>query len=66
MRKINNICKNQEEIKNNIARIKNITEGFNSRLEEAKDQISVSEDRVERIMNLHSNWRKELKSRRTA
>ncbi|KAK1333814.1 hypothetical protein QTO34_006202 [Cnephaeus nilssonii] len=37
---------NQEEMKNDIAAIKNKMEGFNSRLEEAADRISKLEDMV--------------------
>nr|KAF6360038.1 hypothetical protein mMyoMyo1_010996 [Myotis myotis] len=46
--KINNLYKNREELKNGIATIKNMMESFNSRLEEAKDQISSLEDRAEK------------------
>ncbi|KAK1333824.1 hypothetical protein QTO34_006212 [Cnephaeus nilssonii] len=38
--KINNLCKNQEEMKSDIATIKNTMESFNSRLQEAEDRIS--------------------------
>ncbi|KAK1335130.1 hypothetical protein QTO34_004710 [Cnephaeus nilssonii] len=34
--KINNLCKNQEEMKSDIATIKNTMESFNSRLQEAR------------------------------
>ncbi|KAK1346619.1 hypothetical protein QTO34_000478 [Cnephaeus nilssonii] len=37
--KINNLCKNQEEMKSDIATIKNTMESFNSRLQEAEDRI---------------------------
>ncbi|KAK1346503.1 hypothetical protein QTO34_000359 [Cnephaeus nilssonii] len=42
--KINNLCKNQEEMKSDIATIKNTMESFNSRLQEAEDRISELED----------------------
>lgn len=42
------IHKNQLEMKNVIAVIKNTVEGFNNRLEEAEDQISDLKDRVEK------------------
>ncbi|KAK1327703.1 hypothetical protein QTO34_012848 [Cnephaeus nilssonii] len=45
--KINNLCKNQEEMKSDIATIKNTMESFNSRLEEAEDRISELEDQRE-------------------
>ncbi|KAK1327462.1 hypothetical protein QTO34_012964 [Cnephaeus nilssonii] len=37
--KINNLCKNQEEMKSDIATIKNTMESFNSRLQEAEDEL---------------------------
>ncbi|KAK1346885.1 hypothetical protein QTO34_000745 [Cnephaeus nilssonii] len=42
--KINNLWKNQKEMKSDIATIKNTMESFNSRLEEAEDRISELED----------------------
>ena len=64
--KINNLCKNQKEMKNDIAKIKNSMESFNSRLEEAEDRISELEDKAEKKAQSDSNWRKKLKSRRRA
>ncbi|KAK1343881.1 hypothetical protein QTO34_014436 [Cnephaeus nilssonii] len=47
--KINNLCKNQEEMKSDIATIKNTMESFNSRLQEAEDRISELEDQEPRV-----------------
>ena len=45
---IENIKKDQSEIKNAISEINNTMEGINSRLDEAEDQISDLEDKVEK------------------
>ncbi|KAK1338661.1 hypothetical protein QTO34_019316 [Cnephaeus nilssonii] len=45
--KINNLCKNQEEIKSDIATIKNTMESFNSRLQEAEDRLDMIKFRKE-------------------
>ena len=39
---------NESEMKNAISDTNNTLEGINSRLDEAKDQISVLEDKVEK------------------
>lgn len=41
-------CKNQQELKNDIAAIKNKMEGFNTRPEEGEDHISKLEDKVDK------------------
>lgn len=46
--KIKNLCKNQEEIQNYIATMKNMMEGFNNSLEQAEDWISELEDKVQK------------------
>ena len=66
MKKNNNLCKNQEEIKSEIATIKNTMESFNSRLEEAEDRISELKDKVEKQAQYEQQLEKKLKSRRRA
>ncbi|KAK1346723.1 hypothetical protein QTO34_000583 [Cnephaeus nilssonii] len=51
--KINNLCKNQEEMKSDIATIRNTMESFNSRLQEGEDRI-----------NTFTNWVEALPCRR--
>ncbi|KAK1343769.1 hypothetical protein QTO34_014322 [Cnephaeus nilssonii] len=46
--KINNLCKNQEEMKSDIATIKNTMESFNSRLQEAEDRIKLEKEQQEK------------------
>ena len=47
-KEIETINKGQEEMKNTISELKTIVEGINSRLDEAQDQISKLEDKVEK------------------
>nr|KAF6368145.1 DEAD/H-box helicase 11 [Myotis myotis] len=59
--KINNLCKSQEEIKSDIATIKNTMESFNSRLEEAEDRISELEDKAEKQAQSEQQLEKKIK-----
>ncbi|KAK1334494.1 hypothetical protein QTO34_005500 [Cnephaeus nilssonii] len=59
--KINNLCKNQEEIKSDIATIKNTMESFNSRLQEAEDRISELEDQVQKQAQAEQQLEKKIK-----
>ncbi|KAK1343868.1 hypothetical protein QTO34_014423, partial [Cnephaeus nilssonii] len=59
--KINNLCKNQEEMKSDIATIKNTMESFNSRLQEAEDRISELEDQVQKQAQAEQQLEKKIK-----
>ncbi|KAK1327409.1 hypothetical protein QTO34_014170 [Cnephaeus nilssonii] len=59
--KINNLCKNQEEMKSDIATIKNTMESFNSRLQEAEDRISELEDQVQKQAQSEQQLEKKIK-----
>ncbi|KAK1336724.1 hypothetical protein QTO34_002759 [Cnephaeus nilssonii] len=59
--KINNLCKNQEEMKSDIATIKNTMESFNSRLQEAEDRISELEDQVQKQAQAEQHLEKKIK-----
>ncbi|KAK1346719.1 hypothetical protein QTO34_000579, partial [Cnephaeus nilssonii] len=59
--KINNLCKNQEEMKSDIATIKNTMESFNSRLQEAEDRISELEDQVQKQAQSEQQLKKKIK-----
>ncbi|XP_054566358.1 uncharacterized protein LOC129147620 isoform X3 [Eptesicus fuscus] len=59
--KINNLCKNQEEIKSDIAAIKNTLESFNSRLGETEDRISELEDTEAKHTQTELQLEKKLK-----
>ncbi|KAK1339928.1 hypothetical protein QTO34_018492 [Cnephaeus nilssonii] len=59
--KINNLCKNQEEMKSDIATIKNTMESFNSRLQEAEDRISELEDQVQKQAQYEQQLEKKIK-----
>jgi len=59
--KINNLCKNQEEMKSDIATIKNTMESFNSRLQEAEDRISELEDQVQKQAQSQQQLEKKIK-----
>ncbi|KAK1345788.1 hypothetical protein QTO34_008252 [Cnephaeus nilssonii] len=59
--KINNLCKNQEEMKSDIATIKNTMESFNSRLQEAEDRISELEDQVQKQAQVEQQLEKKIK-----
>ncbi|KAK1339804.1 hypothetical protein QTO34_018361 [Cnephaeus nilssonii] len=59
--KINNLCKNQEEMKSDIATIKNTMESFNSRLQEAEDRISELEDQVQKQAQTEQQLEKKIK-----
>nr|KAF6369167.1 hypothetical protein mMyoMyo1_010555 [Myotis myotis] len=62
MKKINNLCKNQEEMKSDIAAIKKKTiESFNSRLGEAEEQISELEDREAKHTQTELQLEKKIK-----
>ena len=57
-KKIENIKKNQSEVKNTITEMKNILGGFNSRLDDAEEQISNLEDRIVEITQLEQKKKK--------
>ncbi|KAK1336789.1 hypothetical protein QTO34_002824 [Cnephaeus nilssonii] len=59
--KINNLCKNQEEMKSDIATIKNTMESFNSRLQDAEDRISELEDQVQKQAQAEQQLEKKIK-----
>nr|KAF6369254.1 hypothetical protein mMyoMyo1_010632 [Myotis myotis] len=59
--KINNLCKNQEEMKSDIATIKNTMESFKSRLEEAEERISELEDKAEKQAQSEQQLEKKIK-----
>ncbi|KAK1336336.1 hypothetical protein QTO34_004142 [Cnephaeus nilssonii] len=59
--KINNLCKNQEEMKSDIATIKNTMESFNSRLQEAEDRISELEDQVQKQAQAEQQLEEKIK-----
>ncbi|KAK1337401.1 hypothetical protein QTO34_002027 [Cnephaeus nilssonii] len=59
--KINNLCRNQEEMKSDIATIKNTMESFNSRLQEAEDRISELEDQVQKQAQAEQQLEKKIK-----
>ncbi|KAK1346480.1 hypothetical protein QTO34_000336, partial [Cnephaeus nilssonii] len=59
--KIINLCKNQEEMKSDIATIKNTMESFNSRLQEAEDRISELEDQVQKQAQAEQQLEKKIK-----
>ena len=58
---IETINKNQEEMKNTISGIKNTLEGITSKLDEALDQISELEHKVERKTQVEQMHEKRLK-----
>lgn len=64
-KEIKNIKRNQSEFRNTITKIKNILEGGNSRVEDAKEHISKLEGRVMESTHAESKMGKKLKEMRT-